>query len=103
MRTCVMPSTDLSHLSRAQPALKITLCSLLHPASAGVVGRDPFELPRELWVFPTSPFHTCSFGSPSKNWNKDVSCQDGAEVSCGFWGELWYLGQHCCQHRFNHP
>lgn len=86
MRTCVIPSTDLSHLSRAQPALMITLCSLSYPASAGVDGRGPFELPQEPWVFPTCPFHTCSFGSPLKE------LEQGCQMSRWRRSELWVLG-----------
>lgn len=24
-------------------------------------------------------------------------------MNCGFWGELWYLGQHCASTDLNHP
>lgn len=78
-----MPSTDCSHLSRAEPALMVTLCSPPHPASALAAGRGPFELPLEPWVFPTCPFSHRLWGSP-ENWNKVVSCQDGAGVGSGF-------------------
>lgn len=82
MRTCVMLSTDYSHLSRAQPALMVTLCSPPHPASAG---RGPFELPREPWVFPTCPFHTRSFGVPQRIVTRMLAVRWSRS-------ELWFLG-----------
>lgn len=74
MRTCVTPSTDCSHrewasllswsLSAPLPVLPLLCC----------------------WKGAFKPPLTCPF-SPPENWNKVVSCQGGAGVPSGFWGE----------------
>lgn len=64
MRTCVTPSTDYSHLSWAQAALMVTVCSPPHPASATVAGRGPFELPLEPGPFLSAHFTLVALGPP---------------------------------------
>lgn len=63
MRTCVMPSADCSHLSRAEPALMVTLCSPPHPALLWLLEGGPLNSLRSLGSFLPAHFHTRGYGA----------------------------------------